>query len=251
MKKQLLLSGLMLGIALCVSAQTPGYMGMRFFLKPEFSSAVAFFNPTANNRGGGDDPETGKTRFGLNTRYGLQAGYVLSRKWVAALEGSHIKTGMPLQVETASVAFPNKKDSHELFYNIGGPEFGVSFQSYNLNKGNLAPLGAYVALRARASFLKGEIFEQTTTYYNNASALGHRPLGIDARFTNVNLGIEIGSHHIVADHILLGVGAELNLSMGLHVTPDTHNQEEFNRVVSNRISRHSLFFFKLSAGYLF
>jgi len=250
MKKVLLFSALMLGIAFGASAQSPGYMGRRLFLKPEFSSTVALFNPTADNKGG-EDPYNDKLRFGLSTRYGVQAGYVMSRKWVVAVEGSYMKTGMALLAYTPSLASSNGEDTHNLFYNLGGPELGLSFQSYTLRKGSLAPLGTYAAVRARVSFLKGELFEHKIQY-DEGSALGHGPLNIDPRHTSLALGMEAGSHHIVADHILLGVSAEFNLAMGLSSSASASgNQSLFRDTATRRMLAHSFFFFKIGAGYLF
>jgi len=254
MKKLLLLSALTLGIACGASAQSPGYMGMRFFLKPEFSSTVAFSNPTANNKGG-QNPYTGDLKFGLNTRYGIQAGYVLSRRSVVVAEGSYTKTGMLMYASTPSLAFPNGgQDQHTLFYNLGGPELGVGIQTYATNRGSLAPLGPFFAARARFSFLKGEVFDHKIDYSGDNGSVGHGPLGIDPRYTHLALGIEFGTHHIVADHILLGISAEFNLgfrNLFSSASSTSENQDVFIDTASRRMNAHSIFFFKIGAGYLF
>ena len=251
MKKLLLLSAWTLGIAVVASAQAPGYMGMRFFLKPEFSSTVALLNPTANNQGG-QDSGTGKRSFGLNTRYGIQAGYVLSRSRVAVLEVSYVKTGMSLSVSTPSLTSPDNRDYHSLFYNLSGPELGLGIQAYPNGVGSLAPLGAFWAARTRVSFLSGEVFEHQISYYEGDGSAGHGPLGIAPHYIHFALGLEIGSHHIVADHILLGIGAELNLATGLLTSSSAiDNQGEFSKAASRRMAFHSFLLFKISAGYLF
>ncbi len=253
MKKVLLISALTLGTIYYTSAQSPGYMGMRFFLKPDFSSIVAVSNPTANNQGG-KDTQTEKWRFGLNTRFGIQAGYVLSRSLVAVLEGSHVNTGMWSQASTQSLIYPLGEDHHTLFYNIGGPEIGMSVQSYRLKRGSLAPLGAFWAARARVSFLSGEVKEHQTYYSGNNASAGHGPLGIDPRHTHVAVGAEFGANQIVADRILIGLSAELNLSVSrwfLAPSGLSYNQSSFIGDAAQRMSAHSLFLIKLGAGYIF
>jgi len=255
MKHPIILSALLFGLASNLAAQAPGYLGKRLFVKPEFSSMFAFSNPTASNRGNNTYGEQGNRR-GLNTRYGVQLGYTISRQRVVALEANYVNTGMILSAYTPSLIYGNATDEHYLFYNLGGPEAGISLQTYNPLRGSIAPMGFYTAWRARMAFLEGKILDKHTSYAQNDASLGHEPLGIRPRYNHLTVGVEFGQHVVLFDRVLLGISAEINVApLDLKIEEDYYgdtdsNQEAFKRAAAKRLRWHSLFMFKIGVGYL-
>ena len=246
---------LLLGMAGGMSAQAPGYLGKRFFVKPEFSSMFALSNPTANNAGTDTYGSQGD-RLGFNTRYGLQVGYALSRRSAVTLETGYMNTGMVLSATTPSFLYDGGYDAHYLFYNLGGPEVGISLQTYNPLRGSIAPMGFFTAWRLRMAFLNGYILDKQTTYYNNEASAGHSALGINPAYNQLTVGVELGQNIIVADRIVLSISAEVNippfnLNLDESYNYDAGNQGAFDYAASNRMRWHSLFMIKVGAGYLF
>ncbi len=246
----------MFGLNICLSAQAPGYLGKRIFIKPDIAYAPALAHPTAGNRGGNTYGEQG-TRLGLNTKYGLQAGYAFSRRGVLAAETNYMATGMSLTTYTPAVRYEGRMDEHYLFYNLRGPELGLALQTYNPLRGSLAPMGFFTAWRVRMAFLEGAVLDKRTTYFADDAVAGHLPLGIRPHYKHLTLGVEFGQHIILADRIVLSLSAEINASpLQLNLTPsyddsEKDNQTIFKEAAAARMRFHSLIMFKMGAGYLF
>lgn len=255
MKHQTFLWVLLLGMAGGLSAQAPGYLGKRFFVKPEFSSMFALSNPTAGNRGVNTYADAGD-RLGFNTRFGLQAGYALSRRSALTLEASYMNTGMIATASTPSNLYPDGFDDHYLFYNLGGPEVGISLQTYNPLRGSIAPMGFFTAWRLRMAFLSGTVKERQVSYYQGDASAGYQEPDINPAYNQLTVGLEFGQNIIIADRLLLSISAEVNippfnLNLEEEYDPYGGNQAAFDYAASERMRWHSLLMFKIGAGYLF
>lgn len=260
MKSTLLGIALTFSLISCLQAQkAPGYMGRRLFIRPEIAYAPALLGPTANNRGGADYiyGEQG-ARFGFNAKYGVQAGYAISRSEVLSLEGSYMATGMIMEASTPSILFQNNFDQHYLFYQLSGPEIGLAWNTYNINNGSIAPIGSYVTVRARMAFLSGTILDKRTTYYRNNSSAGHLPLGVIPRYRHLSLGAEVGRQMMIGNRMVLSLSMEVNVEpfnlLRLLLLEDytfETNQQVFHNAAYARMFRHSLVMFKTGVGYLF
>ncbi|MEQ1744695.1 MAG: hypothetical protein ABMA02_04670 [Saprospiraceae bacterium] len=255
MKHTSLLWALLIGLSSGLFAQAPGYLGKRFFVKPEFSSMFALSNPTAGNRGTDTYGGAGD-RLGLNTRFGLQIGYALTRRSALTVEASYMNTGMIADAYTPSVQFPDGADYHYLFYNLGGPEVGIAYQTYNPLRGSIAPMGFFTAWRLRMAFLSGKVIEDQISYYNGDSSFGPKPLDTDASYNQFTVGVEFGQNIIVADRLVLSISAELNIppfnfNFEEEGSSGSDNQSYFDYAAAERMRWHSLFMFKIGAGYLF
>jgi hypothetical protein len=246
----------MFGLNVCLTAQAPGYLGKRIFIKPDMAYAPAFSNPTASNRGGNTYGEQGY-RLGLNTKYGLQAGYAFSRRRVLAVEANYMATGMSLTAYTPSTLYDGRSDEHYLFYNLRGPEFGIALQTYNPLRGSIAPMGFFTAWRLRMALLDGEILDKRTTYFQSDASTGHLPLGIRPRYNQLTVGFELGQNVIVADKIVLSISAECNIPpLNFNLEPsydfsEKDNQALFEEAAAARMRFHSFILFKIGLGYLF
>jgi len=249
MKHQTFLWALLLGMASGLSAQAPGYLGKRFFVKPEFSSMFALSNPTADYVGSADP-------FALNVRYGLQLGYALSRRSALTVEASYMKTGMVMSAYTPSIQNNSSSDVHDLLYSLGGPEIGISLQTYNPLRGSIAPMGFFTAWRLRMAFLNGIVQEDRITYANGDASAGTRPLDINPSYNQLTLGVELGQNIVVADRLVLSISAEANIPP-FNLSSDNSNydsgdgQSVFDYVAADRMRWHSWFMVKIGAGYLF
>ncbi len=239
------------------NAQTPGYLGKRFYVKPEIGAMIAFQRPTASNQGRGEHYGVSNGSLGFNTEPGLQLGYAVSRRHVLAFKVGYIKTGMLLTAQTPALLYENLTDSHDLFYHLTGLEYGISWQSYNPLKGGLAPMGFFTAWQLKVAPMKGKIVDKRTSYGSGDASAGHAPLGIDAAFTHWSLGFEFGKHIILFDQLVLSLSTEINFPPVLLVFDDQKfnsqgdNQQRFRQAAFERMSFHSFFLFKFGAGYLF
>ncbi|MCY7327555.1 MAG: hypothetical protein LH618_03305 [Saprospiraceae bacterium] len=258
MKPFIFLAGLLLALAGQAAAQTPGYLGKRFFVKSELPAMFAFSRPTASNHGSGAHYGEGSGNIGFNTRPGIQVGYAVSRRHVLAFEAGYLKTGMLLDAQTPSLLDEAFIDAHTLFYHLSGLEYGLAWQTYNPLKASLAPKGLFTAWHVKVAPMKGKIVDKQTSYGATDLGTGHAPLGIDASYVHWSAGLEFGQHLILFDRLLLSISAEINvppLRFVLEVREQYNsagsNQQRFNKAAFDRMQGHSLFMVKLGAGYLF
>ena len=61
-------------------SQAPGYLGKRLFISANASAIPVFQGPTAGNGGLGDTYNSASSTYAFSTRFGIEAGYALSRK---------------------------------------------------------------------------------------------------------------------------------------------------------------------------
>lgn len=247
MKHQTILCALLLGLASSLHAQAPGYLGKRFFAKPEFSSMYAL-SKTAE--------ESNTVGGFFNTRYGLQLGYALSRRSAVTVEASYMNTGMSMSAYTPSILINGSSDEHYLFYNLGGPEIGISLQTYNPLRGSIAPMGFFTAWRLRMAFLSGDVVEDRISYAGGDASAGHQPLDISPKYNQLTVGLEFGQNIIVADRLALSFSVEFNIAPFNLNLDDSNNSSDGNQGIfdftaAERMRWHSLFMVKVGAGYLF
>jgi hypothetical protein len=259
--------GLLLMIAPGLHAQIPGYLGKRFFLNAENWSMPALQNPTANNKGWGDNiyGSTGGG-FAFNTTWSAQAGYAVSRTRVLSLSADYMRTGMILDLYTPSQSFfaqSGEQDYHYLFYNLKGPGLTLGWYSFNPNKGSLAPMGFYNGWSLRAQFIQGEILDKRTSYYYLEDGVKHAPLGVESSKLIGSLGWEFGYNTIYFDRMVFSLGCRLSIPLNVRQlsyimsesTPEFEsyeetNQAEFDKAVVSRMALHNLANLKIGVGYL-
>lgn len=190
---------LLLGLfALQISAQVPGYLGKRVYVKTDFS-AFPSFGPSAKNRGINTTYRDEGGAWGLDYRYGLQAGYAYSRFKGLAFSAYALKTG--LSVETVGYG------EYGLFFQLQGKAISIGHQWFHREKGAIAPLGSFFGLHLQGTFLKGEVDKEITGY--NVKNLGFEP-----KRTYLSLGLEYGSSNIIKDRLFLSYGIQINLPLG-------------------------------------
>ncbi len=264
------LYALLLCGGLTAYAQAPGYLGKRFTLQADVHGVPGLGGPTADNRGSthyGDDGGG----FAFNWRAGGQAGYAISRSRQLVLGVDYLKTGMIQDAYTPyfdPFSETYNLDEHYLFYNLTGLTVHAGMRKFRLMKGALAPMGVYGGWQLQFTRVKGEILDKRTYYYSGSSNEGHAPLGIKPQMNFMALGLEFGTNYIVADRVLIDVGARFNLplSAGLLFSklerednysrpegPDdykAYNQDIFRENAASRIWLHSLVTFRVGVGLL-
>lgn len=249
-------------------AQAPGYLGKRLSIHTDWNTFPALAGPTAGNKGPVFYGETGGG-LAFNWRAGAALGYTISRKHQLRLLVNTFKTGMAETYFTPSNNDPTTglQDQHYLFFNLKGSSVGVGFRGYNLNKSALAPLGIYSGWSLQYTQIKGEILDKQTFL---AQGGPHAALGLDLQTNIYSLGYSFGRTHIVADRFMLDYGADLNF--GIPTTLDVlnalnsdevfpapiestndyvrDNNRRYDRDVSWKVFRHSLFYFHIGIGFL-
>lgn len=271
MLKRRILLFLFLGTILThAHSQIPGYLGKRFFIEANLSTTPTLFQPSAANKGfdfvgSGALYGQANASFGLNNRFGLQAGYVVGRNKVITLGADYLKTGAIMTAETRSLdpfASASSFDRHYLFYNLHGFTAELGYQKYKSWKGALAPMGRYVAYYVSAGTFKGDILDKQTTFNSDSRTKVHAPLGIDPTYKRLSVGIEWGNRRIIYDRLLLNLAFRLNMGIGgqllseeptIGIYQDDYklfNQKLFTYSMSNRMASHSLIMIKMGVGLL-
>jgi hypothetical protein len=199
-------------------SQAPGYLGKRLFVSANASAIPTFAGPSAANRGLGTLYDGAENSLDITTRFGIEVGYAVSRKNAVTLTADYAKTGMRTSMITPSlsqfVPSLDYKDYHYLFYNLNCYTFDLGYQSYNLAKGAIAPMGRYFAFHVFGTMAKGVIMDKRTDYYN-ASVQQHAKLGIDPTYITGGIGFEWGNNVIVSDHLFMNFGIRCNITAGL------------------------------------
>jgi hypothetical protein len=255
---------LFLFIAFSASAQAPGYLGKRFFLKANISGSMALAGPTASNQGAEHYGAKGGG-FGINWLPAMEVGYAISRRNALTINTGYFVTGMKMLALTPSLSNPNsydaRNDEHELFYQLKGFETGLGLQTFNPIKGAIAPMGIFTRISLNAGFIQGEILDKRTTYaFANTEPGNHYPLGINPKYIHWSGGLELGQHTVIKDRWLISISAELRVPVqtsrweydgNTYYEEIPYNQATFEKQAFKRINRHNLFMFKLGAGLLF
>ena len=249
-------------------AQAPGYLGKRYYLQADCAGMVSA-GPTANNRGIVNYFGENGGGFALDTRFGLQAGYALSRMQLVSAGVNYLKTGLETQAYTRAVNFPGEnsgRDYHELFYNLNGWTADVAYRRCKTEKGGLAPLGVFRSHHLQPTFLSGEIVDKRTSYQNRSGPAIHGKLGYEPKFIYWSYGWETGQTWVVKDKILLSLAIQINIPLSLSRTIETldepyysvdsfesfeaYNLEVFRQEAFSRMFWSSIFNFRVGAGYL-
>lgn len=192
-------SSLLIGLfALQLSAQVPGYLGKRTYLKVD-AAAFPSFGPSSKNRGINTTYGEKGGVWGLDYRYGLQAGFAYSRYKGLALSVYALKTG--LSVETVGFG------EDGLFFQLKGKAISLGHQWFHREKGAIAPLGSFFGLHFQGTFLKGEVDKEVTGYTV-------KNLGFEPKRTYLSLGLEYGHTNIIKDRIFLSYAIQINLPVG-------------------------------------
>jgi hypothetical protein len=248
-----------------LSAQAPGYLGNQLYIKSEGGFSLSK-GPTANNRGSRHYYGQTGGGFGLDTRFGLQAGYAYSRMNALTFGLGYQKTGMECEAYSPVVNAVDEYDSydqHELFYNLKGVSSAVGYQWFRADKGAIAPYGAFGIISLQATFLKGEILDKMTYYNNGNLEHVHAKLGTNPRYTYMSFGLEFGNHSVIKDKLLLSYSLKFNLPLDVFrlakiLDPpyledyegdyQAYNQEVFRQASFERMYRNGFFEFKLGFG---
>jgi hypothetical protein len=241
-------------------AQAPGYLGKRLFVSANASAIPAFQGPTAGNGGLGDTYNGASNTIAFSTRFGLEAGYALSRKNAVTLTLDYAKTGMRTYLETPFQNSLDYVDRHYLFYNLNCYTFDLGYQGYKLEKGALAPMGRYFSFHLFATSASGVIVEKRTEFSSSRSTT-HADLGVKPTYLMAGFGLEWGKNTIIADKFFINTTLRFNLTTGVFKTSalqngnslgtyQQENQERFDVAAAERLFYHSLFMVKFGIGIL-
>lgn len=249
-----------------LSAQAPGYLGKRLYAKADAFYSFSRRGPSAANQGANYYGEKQISNYTWDYRYGLQCGYAVTRRTVAVLSASYLKTGLSTNAYTPAIIYPSGGyyDSHYLFYNLSGITMGLGYQWYNTAKGAIAPFGAYYGMYLQGSFLKGKIEDKLTDYaYQYEDE--HAKLGIDPKYRYYSLGFEFGYNNILKDRLVFSYSCHFNIPFlngkltsffddtnYLYSTDDyvADNQNEYKQNAYERMVRHNVFGLKIGIGLL-
>ena len=247
-----------------LTGQVPGYLGKRLYVRADLSATPAVSYPTPNNNGVAGLYGEAKPSFALSTRFGMQAGYAISRKNALTFGVDYLKTGAVVDkiITPSPFASPGSEDyaKHYLFYNLTGITAELGYQKYNQKKGAIAPMGRYLSYLLSATFLNGNIVDKLTT--GDRTTI-HAPLGIDAHYIQYAVSMEWGKNTIVADRFVLNTAFKLRLALDplafSSSSPNmpsstagytAYNKATYNYFVAERMSNHMAISVRLGIGIL-
>lgn len=251
------------------SAQAPGYMGRLAFLKGDFGFMVSN-GPTADNKGldFNDDSlyKGGESGFAFNTKYSLQAGYVISRRTSLLLEYAQSKTGMEGTVITANPLDPSTAFSHDLFYNVTASTYSLGVQwSYLLKRNGLAPMGPFIAITLNHHRAEWNDLEEYGQLFNGL--VEYSDLGIDLTYSYWSSSLALGKNRIIGNRFM--ISAEYRFTVPFAILnsfseetiqpyPDNsfrtasdlpqYNSKELDNNAFARLTLHEMSFFKVGFG---
>lgn len=250
--------------ATALSAQAPGYVGKRIYVKADAHLSVSP-GPTANNRGRtyyyGEEEASGD--FALDTRFNLHAGMAYSRMNAITASVGYLKTGMSADAYTPSLLSSsplfNSLDHHELFYNLKGIPVAIGHQWFVAKKGAIAPFGAYSMVSLQATFLKGDIIDKRTNDSVNGEPTTHARLGTNPKFTYWSAGFEFGRNAMFKDKLLVNYACFFNVPLQLGMVDrllddgdasdyPKYNQDDFEENAFFRMVLHGYFGFRIGVG---
>ncbi|MCC6727534.1 MAG: hypothetical protein IT258_23720 [Saprospiraceae bacterium] len=237
------------------NAQAPGYLGKRFYAKIEGMASLSF-GPTSKNNGASQtyyDYESGG--FGADTRYGLSAGYAISRHQALAFSVSHLKTGLLCE---------NLYFERDFFYQLKGNTLSLGYLWFKTEKGAIAPYGTYGGLHLQKSFLNGKF--DNTINGTTQSPTNPKAAAIDPKTTYWSVGLEFGHNAIIKDKIVLNYAFHVNLPLlklpflvnwmddisnaNREGSLEEQNKSGFETSAKERMITHNLFGVKLGIGLL-
>ncbi len=262
---------LLLIFPVCLFGQAPGYLGKRASIMFNFSSFPALFGPTQNNRGSEERTFGDRSGWlGINYELEGQFSYALGRYYSLGVFGGQYYTATKSKASTLSlpqIPGSNDMDSHELFHRLNVTSVGLVYSKFNKKKGALAPIGNRFFCSLKTSFIKSEIIDKKTTFYNSDGELfGHGNLNIDEKinfsffhfgwsnsqvFWNkmiVNVGFKIGFPLNLKYYASLSDGGTDGSALDIYNT--NRNQANYEAAVFDRLFRHELMRIDIGVGYL-
>jgi hypothetical protein len=192
-------------VSTCATAQIPGYMGKRLVIDAEIQAFPALITPTS-----GGDHLWGRGyqegTYGLHSRFGIGAGYVLSRHQMVQAHINYLRTGMNISRSTLR---PNGvQEWHDLFNVVSGLTFDLAYSRTKPTRGHIAPLGKQRAYHVYMTRVNG-----TNSLYENGQPVNSQLFGsIDASHTIYGIGYSVTYNKVLNDQFLLTYGWRINMS---------------------------------------
>jgi hypothetical protein len=193
------------------TAQVPGYMGKRMLASYNFCPGFSLFQFPVQ-----DLP---KTRTGFFPKHCLNVDYVVSRQTMIGLNYEYL-SAKPLADQDIKDYFadnsvgltPGFKTLPQSFANHN---IGVNFTFFSKSGGTVAPLGNYIKLKIYYSTYNVNQITQVNTnpsYYTNDIAYISQ-FHNNYVYHSYGIGLGYGSVRIIANHVTLDFGGELNYAL--------------------------------------
>jgi hypothetical protein len=230
-----LLQNVFLAIFLCISvcakAQIPGYIGKRLYFDAEFQFMPALYTPTA----------TGSI-FGLHTRYGLGAGYAISRTRTLTAQVQYLQTGMFADFEKAGTwgtTFDN------VLCKLSTVALDVSYSRCRASRGDIAPIGRQSAYHFY--FMQASAKDNLSVSDAPVAASVYK---IDPTGAIFGLGYSVTYHKMMNDQLMVKYGWQLNLPLSWGISGAEGNQATFKNALNLKFAYYNLVQFKIGIALL-
>lgn len=238
-------------ISTCATAQIPGYMGKRLVIDAEIQTYLALLTPTSSGKHLLSDSEG---TYGLHGRFGLGAGYVLSRHQMVHAHVNYLRTGM--NVLRYSLQANGNRTSHDLLNVLSGLTFDLAYSRTRPTNGHIAPLGKQRAYHIYMTRVNGN-----HNLYENGQLVNNQLFGgMDAKSTIYGIGYSVTYNKVLNDQFLLTYGWRINWSsphLVFRVTQSYDNEDYklvnlnyFKEAVVDKFLSYDMLQFKIGFGLL-
>jgi hypothetical protein len=214
-------------------AQTPGYLGKKITVQLDLAASPAITGPTYNNSQGllGE----GDILYGFNFFKGASASYALSRNTSIGLKYRNARSRIILHDEITSGSY-----SKYITYNyaLQANQICLSLTKFKLDKGGLAPLGAYTNYDIGMLMLSSQ---------DSAKLID--PI----KSTHMTLGIGFGKKTIITDRLFIDRCFDFSVVVNggyLVNVDDISDADRAENPALYRFRRSMLFNFRLGLGYI-
>ncbi len=230
-----LLQNVFLAIFLCISgclnAQIPGYIGKRLFFNAEFQFVPVAYTPTATG-----------SLFGLHTRYGLGAGYALSRTHTLAAKVQYLETG---QFTYLSRTFGREPDN--IFCKFSSVVLDVSYSSCRMSRGDIAPIGRHTAYHLHVMRASA----QDNLYFSDTRVAASTYNITDPTGVLFGVGYSLTYNKMMNDQFMIQYGWQMNLPLywGGEIIGE-NNQKTFDNYLKYKFQIYNFLQFKIGFAFL-
>lgn len=198
MKKILLLIFFALTVQFS-QAQIPGYRGQRFMASYNFNLGFSFIPAWS-------------TQLGAFPRHGLNVDYVIGRRTMIGIGYEYLHAKLDSKASPSYLVESDDYGFNQHSMDFSNHNFGVNLTFFSKEGGTVAPLGGYVKLKLYYCTYNVNQRVDIVTYPTGDFGYINQTYNKQSVYNNIGFGLGYGSIRIIANHVTLDFGGELNVT---------------------------------------
>lgn len=250
-----------LAINFLQAQDAPGYMGKKAIFSLNYSSSVALFGPTLNDRGQDDFYDEVETilgvesNLGLNYEFGADFSYTLTRQRALSLGYHQYATNTVLEWVYTNVDF-------DYLYRLNVRAISLNAHQFKRKRGGLAPLGNSSYWGLKTTFINGEEADSRMINFVTPPPIPESGAPEDPNLTVYSLLWGISNQQIFWDKLVLKMGVHISIPLtpnyyrfiidpfSISTVEEADFQLIYEAQAITRIARHEALRFDIGVGYL-